>query len=396
MQASRAAPTLLHPATFPGDKSMVSVQRAVRPILLCAMLGCGLLAACKFPDDSSAATVGSKGLWIANGTTVVEYIPSQFVSGSSAAAPQRTLASATFGTPQSVTFDLGGNLWVLDTAAIINSVATPAMLEFSAAQIAALGTNSTPLPVAIVTSSNLTSPRQLVFDSSGNGWVTDHDSNTVIVFQEAQLSQPGSNFLNPILVISSAAFDGPSGLAFNGAGDMWVSNNGNVSVAGGAPSSAGTTLVGVLATHVPAVPDGTRGLPTVTADVTLSDDGQSSIQAPWTLAFDSSGNLWSSNANASTIVEFVVASLAATGAPAPTVILSSTMVNSIASLNAPKGLCFDDVGNLAAIDSAGSFGAAYYGEAQLVTGSPAPDTFFVGTGTTLASPVGCTFGTVVD
>jgi hypothetical protein len=373
-----------------------AAKRSARPIMQTAVLGCALLAACKFPIDENKANVGSKGLWIANGTNVVEYIPSQFVGGSSAAAPKRILASAAFGAPQAVTFDLNGNMWVLDASASVSGVATPAMLEFSATQLAALATNNKPDPVAIITSADLTSPRQAVIDSGGNAWVTDHDSDTVIVFQQPQLAETGANFLEPVLVITSAGFNGPSGIAFNGAGDMWVSNNGNVAVAGGTPSSAGTTVVGVLAAHVPAIPDGTRASPSVTVDVTLSDDGKSSIQAPWTLAFDSSGNLWSSNANASTVVEFAVASLAATGAPAPSVILSATTVNSIASLDAPKGLCFDDVGNLTAIDSGGSFGAAFFGEKQLVSGSPAPDTFLVGSGTTLASAVGCAFGTVVD
>jgi hypothetical protein len=372
-----------------------AAKRRPRPLMWSAMLACGLLTACNFPSENGVA-VGSKGLWIANGANVVEYIPGQFVSGASSAAPHRVINSTAFGTPQAVTFDLNGNMWVLDPSGNVNGAATPAMLEFSAAQLAALGTNSAPAPVATITSANLTSPRGAVIDSSGNAWVTDHNSNTVLVFGQSQLGQTGDHFFGPVLIITSGDFKGPSGIAFNGAGDLWVSNNGNVPASGGATGPAGTTVVGVSAAHVPAVPANSRAMPDIPADVTLSDDGTSSIQAPWALAFDSLGNLWSSNANSSTVVEFAKASVAASGAPAPSVILSSTSVTGNPSLNAPKGICFDDVGNLAAIDSAGAFGAAFFGEKQLKTGSPTPDTFLAGAGTTLNSPVGCAYGPLAN
>jgi secreted PhoX family phosphatase len=359
-------------------------------------VACALLGACQFPDDNGdGAKVGSKGLWIANGTDVVEYIPSQFVGGTTSVAPQRVLKSAAFGSPVGLTFDLNGNLWVLDAATTVNNIKGAAMFEFSPTQLAALGTNAAPAPVATITSGSLTSPQQLWIDSNGNGWVTDHNTNTVIVFQQAQLGQSGANFFEPILVISSADFNGPSGIAFDSAGDLWISNNGNVPATGStAVGSAGTTVIGINAANVPAIPDGIRGLPTVSADVKLSDDGHSSIQSPWTLAFDSFGNLWSSNASSATVVEFSPSNFAATGAPTPAVVLGSATVGGNPSLNAPKGICFDDVGNLAVVNSAGAFGVAFYGEKQLVTGSPTPDTFFIGSTTTLASPVGCAFGTV--
>jgi secreted PhoX family phosphatase len=373
-------------------------QRRSHPMMVSTILACGLLAACNFPyDNSNGATVGSKGMWIANGTNVVEFVPSQLVNGTNNVAPHQVINSAEFGTPTGLTFDLNGNLWVMDPAAKIGGKATPALLEFAQKQLATLDSLNTIDPVAIITSANLTSPQNMWIDSSGNGWVTDHDSDEVIVFEQAQLGQVGANFFGPVLIIQSADFKGPSGIAFDGSGNLWISNNGNVKDATtGAIGSAGTTIVGILAAHVPAVPLGTRAMPTVPADITLTDDGSSSIQAPWMLAFDTMGNLWSSNPNSSTVVEFAKASLAATGTPTPAVVLSSANVNSIASLNAPKGLCFDDVGNLTAINSAGSFGASFYGEKQLVTGSPTPDTFLVGTTTTLATPQGCVFGTLVN
>ena len=96
--------------------------------------------------------VGTKGLWIANGTTVLEYMPKQLGTGTSAAAPHLTISSGSFGAPQGVTFDSKGNLWVMDPQAMVNGAQTPALLEFSPMQFAALATDNAPDPVAIITS----------------------------------------------------------------------------------------------------------------------------------------------------------------------------------------------------------------------------------------------------
>jgi hypothetical protein len=60
--------------------------------------------------------------------------------------------------------------------------------------------------------------------------------------------------------------------------------------------------------------------------VILSDDGvadDGSIQGPWALVFDATGNLWSSNANApNTVVEFAKAVQTTTGDPMLAVTLS--------------------------------------------------------------------------
>jgi hypothetical protein len=137
-------------------------------------------------------------------------------------------------------------------------------------------------------------------------------------------------------------------------------------------------------------------MPDLMPDVVLSDDGQNSIQAPWALAFDSAGNLWSNNANApSTVIEYTKASLAVTGAPLPMVVISPTPVMDIPTLNAPNGLCFDSVGDLAVTNSAEAFGIAFF-TIPLSGGAVVPNTFVVGAATTLNAPAGCTFGTLVN
>lgn len=367
-----------------------------RPTGIVLLLACGLLAACNFPGDDGA-TVGSKGLWVANGTNVVEYNPSQLSAGTGATAPHVSMNSAVFGTPQGVAFDPNGNLWVLDPAGMVNGAATPALFEFTAAQLAALATDNAPEPVAIITSTFLKSPRQAVIDVLGNAWLTDPVSNTVAAYTAAQLAQSGTNAIAPALLISSAQFNGPSGIAFDSSGDMWISNNG-IPAAAADQFGGGTTIVEITAAHIPALPETGTSTPQVVSDVTLSDAGQVTIQSPWALAFDSSGNLWSSNSATSTVVGFAKASLV-TGAPTPAATLSSATVSSAPSLDEPHGLCIDDVGNLAAINEAGgatSFSISVFSPSQLATGSPTPFAFIIGAATTLNAPEGCAFGPVVN
>jgi hypothetical protein len=361
---------------------------------LMALCAAALLAACK-KDNNTTIT---KGLWVANGSTVLEYIPSQLTAGVVNAAPKLMITGGAVGMPQGVTFDSSGNLWVMDPGATVNGAATPALLKFSATQLAALATTDSPEPVAIITSTSLAFPQQSVFDSKGNQWVTDHNNNTVLVFTAAQLMATGTSATVPAVVLSSAAFNGPLGIAFDSAGNLWIANNGGVPVAGsttGALSVVGTSIVEFAAAHVPVVGSGML-TPDLTPDLALSDDGNNSIQGPWELAFDASGNLWSSNSGGTfSLVEFAKASLAATGSPTPAVTIASMTDMGNATLSGTNGLCFDNLGDIAATSAATPFSIPFY-KAPLKSGALTPSTFIIGGATTLNAPAGCNFGTLVN
>jgi secreted PhoX family phosphatase len=360
-----------------------------------ALLGSALLASCNFPADDNA-TIGSKGLWVANGTNIIEYNPAQLGSGTGARVPHVSINSAVFGSPQGVAFDPNGNLWVLDAAGMVNGAASPAMFEFSAAQLAALASDNAPEPVATITSAFLKSPRQAVIDVLGNAWVTDHDSNTVLAFTAAQLAQAGTNMTAPVLVISSDQLNGPSGIAVDSSGNLWISNNG-VPQTTTQKFGGGTTIIEVTAAHVPALPETGTTPRSIVSDATLNDESQASIQSPWALAFDEMGNLWSSNSATSTVVRFSAGQLV-TGAPVPDVTIGSVSMSSAPSLDEPHGVCIDDSGTMAVINAASgsaAFGIAIFQTTQLKTGTPAPTTLITGTSSTLQKPEGCAFGPLV-
>src|SRR5690349_11832064 len=107
---------------FSGMNRTLSGRARAALLVLCTV---AVLAACKHKMN---ATPDTKGLWIANGNNVVEFVPSQLSGGVQNVAPHRNISSAALGAPQGVTFDASGNLWVMDPEANVNGAATPALL----------------------------------------------------------------------------------------------------------------------------------------------------------------------------------------------------------------------------------------------------------------------------
>jgi len=331
----------------------------------------------------------TKALWVANGTNVLEYLPSQLSSTTASMVPHLVNNSGAFGAPQGVTFDAAGDLWVIDggTVAAGGTVA-PALYEFTPEQLANLSKVNNPTPNITINSAEFVFPQQAVFDTTGNLWVSDNGGNAVFVFTAAQLEATSTNAMPNVSITSTPAFSGPLGITFDAMGDLWVANN------------ASTTIFEFQAAHLPGVTTGaaTNAAVMLTPDVTLSDNGNGSIQAPWALIFDANGDLWSSNANApNTVVEFAKAKLNISGSPNPAVTLSPTIVAGNSTLAAPNGIAFDNLGDLAAISSATPFGSAFFAQKQLVAGGAvSPGVFLVGGATTLNAPAGCNFGPAVE
>jgi hypothetical protein len=347
-------------------------------------VGCGGGSSTNTTTTTQTSTpVIDKALWVANGTNVVEFLPSQLSATSTNMAPHLSNNSGSFGAPQGVVFDAAGDLWVIDGGTVATGgTVKPALYEFTPAQLAALATTNNPTPNITIQSASFTFPQQAVFDPNGNLWVSDNGSNAVFVFTPAQLATANSAAAPYITITSNPAFTGPLGIVFDAQGDLFVANNGS------------TTIFEFKAANLPT----TSTTVSLAPDATLSDDGKGSVQAPWALIFDTKGDLWSSNANApNTIVEFAPTSLGATGSPVPAVTLSPTMVNNNSTLASPNGIAFDNLGDLATISSATPFGVALFGQAQLTAGGGiAPTAFLVGQTTTLNAPAGCNFGPVVN
>jgi hypothetical protein len=354
----------------------------VASLVIAFTAGCSNRSYVTNPPPPPPPTINT-ALWVANGTNVLEYLPSQLVAGSTVMAPHLMNNSSAFGAPQGVAFDSTGDLWVIDGGTVsAGGTVQPALFEFTPAQLAALGTHNSPTPNLTIQSADFVFPQQAVFDAKGNLWVSDNGANSVFVFSPAQLAVANKNASPTISITSNPAFSGPLGITFDATGDLWVANN------------ATTTIFEFKATNLPQ----SSGTVMLVPSVTLSDNGDDSIQAPWALVFDAKGNLWSSNANApNTVVEFAAASLTASGSPKPAVTLSPAMEAMNATLNAPNGIAFDNLGDLSVISASTPFGIALFGQTQLTAGGAInPTQFIVGAATTLDAPAGCNFGPVVN
>jgi ligand-binding sensor domain-containing protein len=286
---------------------------------------------------------GTGGLWVTyfffTPQTVVQYSAAQ-LAGSSTASP--AVAVTTNGAESvGVAFDASGNLWTS-----VSNI--PELLEYSASQLASSNTSA---PTVILTSDragSLNSPAGLAFDSNGNLWVANASSNTLVEYASAQLASSGSPI--PIITIgsSSESLQSPYGLAFDASGSLWITTTGPSPVVALAPDQLLTS-----------------GAPTPA--VSLSFPGISGFSAQ-ELAFDAKGNLWVGLTGVNAIAEIPAAALATTGAPFPSVVLTSGN----GSINDPAGLAFDDSGDLWVANSGGTTVVEFTPGQLLASGSPKP------------------------
>lgn len=284
---------------------------------------------------------GAGKLWLPRNASVIGYDESQI---SSTGSPAPAVTTQATGLNEAVAFDCSGNKWV-------SSRTTNMLYSFTPAQIAASGSPTPAVTIsASATGDSLYSPTGLAFDRGGNLWVANYGSSKVVKYASAQLSATG-NPAPPVVI--SAVVDSlyrPAGLAFDSAGNLWVANS----------SSYTNTIVKFTTAQL-----ASTGSPA--PSVTLSASA-GSLNQPFGLAFDGSGNLWIANLGNNTVVKFTSAQLASSGSPAPSVILSA----SAGSLNGPSALAFDNGGNLWVANTTAQM-LVKFGTSQLAaSGAPVP------------------------
>jgi DNA-binding beta-propeller fold protein YncE len=216
---------------------------------------------------------------------------------------------------------------------------------------------------ATFASTNLSGPRGLAFDTSGNLYAANYGGGTISKFNSsgAFLSQINSNL------------DGPFGLAFDSSGNLYAANNVDDTIS--KFNSSGVYQSNITSNlnrpfglafdssgNLYAVNTG-LGEPPGAAANTISKFNSSggyvsnittNLSNPYGLAFDSTGNLYAANYGNNTISKFN-----SSGAYVSVGSIGST------NLSGPAGLAFDTSGNLYAanysnntiskFDSSGTF-----------------------------------------
>ena len=130
--------------------------------------------------------------------------------------------------------------------------------------------------------------------------------------------------------------------------------------------------------------------------------GLPTINNPWGILFDSSGNMWFTNEQLSvsacsgTVVQFAAGSFTGLGSvsPAPAVVIGQTAVGGSSSLCDPNGITMNKAGNIVVANAGGDSLAEYRASQITSSGNPTPHTFVIGATTLLAGPAGLTYGPV--
>ncbi len=264
----------------------------------------------------------------------------------------------TIGNPTAVAFDSKGDLWVVDSS---NNRVLEYEPPFTTGEAASLVIGQTSLTGSGDSSpaGSLFGPTGIAFDPSGNLWVVDTGNNRVLEFKT-----PFSNGESASLVIGQPTFGGyigqttsgglnaPSYVAFDPSGNLWVTDQGNNRVLEfAAPFSIGEKASVVI------------GHANFTSFAPSSTVTAKSLFEPIGIAFDSKGDLWVADSGDDRVLEYT-APFSIGDSAAIAVIGQSSLTGTSTGLHA-YAIAFDSGGNLWVSD--GISGVAEY-EGPVSTG----------------------------
>ena len=226
-----------------------------------------------------------------NGTLVIGQ--TSFTSGTTG-----TTAN-TLGYPQGIAFDSAGNLWVADSGNNRVLEFKPPFYTGESASVV-IGQTSFTSFLRGTTANALNLPEALAFDSAGNLWVADSRNNRVLEFSANNLITGAfatnvigqTSFTSGTTGTTANTLNSPGGIAFDSAGNLWVTDSNNNRVL---KFSAGNLITNGFATNVIGQMSFTSFLSGTTANT---------LNLPAAPAFDSAGNLWVADLDNGRVIEF--------------------------------------------------------------------------------------------
>lgn len=315
----------------------MTIFRPVLLVLLALAAGCGYDVTTPYPDPPPPPQPSVEGLWTASGgpSAILRLAPGQLgQSGEAVPATIITTPSLPRLAVAGLAFDRHGTLWVA-------SHDDNRLIAFSSA---ALATSGLRVATTVITSNDgaLEGPTGLAFDGQGRLWVINRASGNLVRYEPAQLLESGAPA--PAVILRRPGF--PVTLAFDAAGSLWIADD--------LEHSIFTFTAAQLAAPGPV--SGRRVLGVLNG-----------LNNPAGMAFDGAGNLWIANVGGDNVVAFTPDQLVAPQPREPNVVLTSTN----GSLALPVGLAFDANGSLWVVGGGG--GLARFDPASLATsGAPEP------------------------
>jgi sugar lactone lactonase YvrE len=238
-----------------------------------------------------------------------------------------------------------------------------ALLRLDTLQLADTGKQ---LPATIITtpSAGLETVSAMAFADDGTLWVVSQDDSLLLGFAPGALSSSGPQSASVVISSNHGSLSGPTGIAFDRAGQLWVANPGNGTLVRFQPEQ-------LIASGAP------------TPRVILSGFGH-----PTGIAIDRVGGLWFTDRAANTVSRLTFGELATTGTPQPTVGIQS--VNN--SLSGPSGLAIDSAGTLWVANGQNATVVGYAFEQLRDSGATVPHVTITSSGPgSLFIPVGLAF-----
>ncbi len=246
--------------------------------------------------------------WFADAGDTLYYYSSAQIAHSTKAVPSVKVTSSALSEASALALDNSGNLWVSDQA-------SGTILEFTAAELTTSGRITPPVVLSSAFGS-ISRPFSMTFDTHGNLWVANYGDSTVAAFSPSQLQASG----RPVPFAGLAGARGTTnniGIAFDAQGDLWVAN-------------LTDTLTEFTPSQLTSI-----GAPTPAVVIVAA-----AIQEPGPMAFDNSGALWMADVQRSRLFRFMPNQLATSGSPTPAVTISATGTGAHASMALPYWITF--------------------------------------------------------
>lgn len=216
-----------------------------------------------------APVATSNKLWVTNSNATGQFLGFRSASLAASGTPTADIV-ARGGFGRDIAFDKDGNAWVPG-----GTTADAALQRFPASRFAMSGAVEPDLEIGIAGSACLPLVAGLAFDSAGNLWVSSPCRDAVLKLDAASLAASG-------MATASVTFDipDPGGLAFDRAGNLWAASKMDSRVwrFDAAQLSGGGTMPGFKL-----------------GGYASSNPMDMSLLTPSWIAFDSRGDLWAND-----------------------------------------------------------------------------------------------------
>ena len=285
--------------------------------------------------------VARKPLYVVNSgnNSVTVYTP----GASGNATPTATIAGGNTGLlfPYAIALDGAGNIYVTNADGVTDPGGTTGIRVYAA------GASGNATPTATIP--DFASPLGIALDGAGNIYVADQGDQTIKVYAA------GAGNATPTATINYGPT--PWGIALDGAGRIYVTN----------PALFSITVYAA----------GASGNATPTATIV---GGNTGLNSPQGIALDGAGNMYIANTGNNSITVYAAG---ASGNATPT----ATIAGVNTGLDFPSGIVLDGAGNIYVANERGSITVYAAG----ASGDATPTATIAGPNTGLSNPVRLTF-----